>query len=298
MLPQRSEIPNGRRPTDVPGQTSATTAGRTSPRSARITASATWSNGRLLRVHHDRAGRRCAARSRAGPRPGRRRATCRPRGTRPHRDAACCARSRSSATRFSPNEIVADLRIPPQNRHGGSSSPASTRSSVSSIGPRHPHPMHFTIAHVAVDLDDDLGRLPGEVVQPVDVLGHEHVQRALALELDEREVRRVRLRVPHLAGAPVLPRPPPDLRIRHVVLQGRGLLGVRVLRPHAVRTAEVGDAGLGRDPRAREHHHVRRVAQPRRDRDEVFRHSADSTAATVRQGRRRPLVRRWRRPRP
>ena len=46
-----------------------------------------------------------------------------------------------------------------------------------------------------------LGRLAGGVMQAVDVLRDEHVQRALVLELDERAVRDVRLRVPHLAVA-------------------------------------------------------------------------------------------------
>ena len=44
--------------------------------------------------------------------------------------AAASARIRSSSTRFWPKEIVADLRMPPHERQGGSSSPARTRASV------------------------------------------------------------------------------------------------------------------------------------------------------------------------
>jgi hypothetical protein len=60
------------------------------------------------------------------------------------RDASSWARSRSSATRFSPKLIVADLRMPPQLRQGGSSSPAWTRASARSIGARSPQSRHTT----------------------------------------------------------------------------------------------------------------------------------------------------------
>ena len=52
---------------------------------------------------------------------------------------------------------------------------------------------------------------------------------------------------------PVLPREPAHLRVGEVVLQRRRLLGRRVLRPHPVRPAEVGDARVGRDAGAGEH---------------------------------------------
>ena len=58
--------------------------------------------------------------------------------------AACSARRRSSGTRPWPNEIVADFRIPPHVRHGGSASPARTRASARSIGARWPHDRHVT----------------------------------------------------------------------------------------------------------------------------------------------------------
>ena len=116
-----------------------------------------------------------------------------------------------------------------------------------------------------MDFHDDLVRLAGREVQPVDVLGHEEVQRLLVFELDERLVRGVRLRGPHLAAQPVLPRAPAHVGIAHVVLEGRGLLGRRVLGPHAVRPAEVGDPRLGRDAGAGERDDAvaRRVASPR-----------------------------------
>ena len=46
------------------------------------------------------------------------------------------ARSMTSGTSAWPKEIVSLLRIPPHTSHGGSSSPARTRASVSSIGRR------------------------------------------------------------------------------------------------------------------------------------------------------------------
>ena len=110
-----------------------------------------------------------------------------------------------------------------------------------------------------------LGVAPGRVVQAVDVLGDERVHVRDARELGDGAVPGVRLGAPHLGAQPVLPRELPHLGIRHVVLQRRGLLGRGVLRPHAVRAAEVGDAGLGGDARAGEDHDRARVAQPAGD---------------------------------
>ena len=58
--------------------------------------------------------------------------------------AARSARAMSSGTRPWPKEIVADFRMPPHVRHGGSSSPACTRASARSIGARSPHARHTT----------------------------------------------------------------------------------------------------------------------------------------------------------
>ena len=56
------------------------------------------------------------------------------------RSAATIAASMTSGTRFCPKEIVSLLTMPPQRSHDGSSSPARTRSSRSSIGRRSLHP--------------------------------------------------------------------------------------------------------------------------------------------------------------
>ena len=50
-----------------------------------------------------------------------------------------------------------------------------------------------------------------------------------------------------------LPRRPADLGVAEVGAQGAGPLGGGVLRPHAVRATEVGDAGVGRDAGAGQH---------------------------------------------
>jgi hypothetical protein len=50
----------------------------------------------------------------------------------------------------------------------------------------------------------------------------------------------------------------PDLGIGQVVLQRRRLLGARVLRPNALRPAEIGDPGVGGDARTGEHHDLLR----------------------------------------
>ena len=98
-------------------------------------------------------------------------------------------------------------------------------------GPRHPHCRHFascTVPWISISRD---ARRPGGEVQPVDVLGDERVHRRLLLQLRDRAVAGVRLRLPDLAAQPVLPRELPDLGVRDVVLERRGLLRRGVLRP-------------------------------------------------------------------
>ena len=76
-------------------------------------------------------------------------------------------------------------------------------------------------------------------MQAVDVLREQRAQRAALLEPDERPVTVVRLCRPRSTVEAVLPRSPPDLRIAHVVLERRRLLGSGILRPDAVGTTEV-----------------------------------------------------------
>lgn len=61
-----------------------------------------------------------------------------------HAFAIAAACPSTSGSRRSPNITVADLRIPPHARHGGSSSPAATRSSASSIEERAWHRVQRT----------------------------------------------------------------------------------------------------------------------------------------------------------
>ena len=58
------------------------------------------------------------------------------------------ARSINSGTSACPKEMVALFRMPPQSRHGGSSSPARTRSSAFCIGAVIPQAMHTTLRTV------------------------------------------------------------------------------------------------------------------------------------------------------
>ena len=67
-------------------------------------------------------------------RPDRPAASSPPRAAGRTRRAARIARSITSGTSACPNEIVSLFRMPPHVRHGGSSSPARTRSSASCIG--------------------------------------------------------------------------------------------------------------------------------------------------------------------
>ena len=96
-------------------------------------------------------------------------------------------------------------------------------------------------------LDDEGVRAAGALMQSVDVLRDERVQPAAALEGDERMMAGVGRRAPGRVMEPALPREPANLGIRHVVGDVRQPFGLGVLRPEALRSAEVGDAGVRRD---------------------------------------------------
>src|SRR5436190_2342179 len=100
------------------------------------------------------------------------------------------------------------------------------------------------------------------LVQPVDVLRHERVQFAAPLELDERAMTGVRPRVPCRMLDSALPRELPHLGIRHVVMDVGKLLGLRVLRPYTLRSAKIGNAGIGGDSRTGEDDDPRRLVYP------------------------------------
>ena len=185
MLPQQVGYSQRRR-----SDQRAPRAGSTSPSGSRTTTSATGVERGLLGVQ-DHEARAVPQRDLGQRRPrGRRRATCRSRGTRRRGPPRAATGWRSSGTRFSPKLIVADFRMPPHATHAGSSSPARTRSSVSSIGPRQSHAMHFASRTLPWISTTMLGRLPGRVVQPVDVLGDDAWQRSRAFE--RRRARRGR----------------------------------------------------------------------------------------------------------
>ncbi len=76
----------------------------------------------------------------------------------------------------------------------------------------------------------------------------------LLLELGERDVAGVGLTREQLAAGAVAPHVAAMVGILHVVLDVGLALGRGVLGPDALRPAEVGDARLGGDPRAGEHH--------------------------------------------
>ena len=177
-------------------------AGSTSPSWSRLTASAIRSNGvgwaftitrrarfagapgspaagytpRRYRGRGTRRRRRTPVRHGGGPRP---------RGSHRTRSSPTSGSHRTRGTRDRPRPADAVERGP--------------------MGPRHPHDMHFT-SRTLPWISMIRSGVAGRVVQPVDVLGHERVQVRAALDLGERDVAGVRLRVPHAARQPVLPR--------------------------------------------------------------------------------------------
>ena len=70
------------------------------------------------------------------------------------------APSMTSGTSAWPKEMVALLRMPPQTRHGGSSSPARTRSSAFCIGAVMPQLMQTTLRMVPCTSITFSGELP------------------------------------------------------------------------------------------------------------------------------------------
>ena len=170
-----------------------------------------------------------------------------------HSSLTRIARSITSGTSAWPKLIVSLFRIPPHTRHGGSSSPSTDpverlahRSPVLAVpAAREPHR--------AVHLDHLVRIVAGLLVQSVDVLRDDGEQPIRPFEFDDRTVSAVRFCGERGGVDPVLPGGPPHLRIVEVVLDVRGLLGRRVLRPQPVRTAEVRDPRVGRDPGAGEH---------------------------------------------
>ena len=128
-------------------------------------------------------------------------------------------------------------------------------------------------------LDHEVGRAAGPLVQAVDVLRDQRVQQAAVLELDERAMPGPWLRRPRGVMEPPLPGELPHLGIGHVVVDVREPLGFRVLRPDALRAAEVGDAGVGRDAGARQRDDARGTADPVAD--ELRRHFLSSGQRVV-----------------
>ena len=161
-----------------------------------------------------------------------------------------------------PNEIVSLLRMPPHTTHGGSSSPARTRSSVSSIGRRSPHSQQRVQRIVPCTSITLAGSLPACWCSPSMFWVTTATSLPWRSSSTSAAVPGVRLGRPGRRAQPVLPRGAAHLRIGEVVLDRRRLLGRRVLRPHPVRPAEVGDARVGRDAGAGEHRHPGGVVHP------------------------------------
>ena len=87
-------------------------------------------------------------------------------------------------------------------------------------------------------------------MKTVDVLRAGRVKRPCPLEPHQRGMPVVRLCLPRRAVQPRLPRQLPHVWIGHVVVDVRHPFRFRISGPDAVRPSEIGNAGLGGDPRA------------------------------------------------
>ena len=237
-------------------------AGSTSLIEPCSTASADRRRTASARRSRSRSSRRPRARGRRRRRPGRPAGSCRRRGTGRPRPPTRIARSITSGTSCWPNEIVSLLRMPPQSRHGGSSSPARTRSSTCCIGPRMPQPQHMNRRIVPCTSITRSGELPASWCSSSMFC----VMSACSLpRLSSSTSARwpaFGLRAPRRARQAVLPRGLAHLGIGQVVVDVGHLLGVRILGPHALRAAEVRNARVGRDAGAGEHDDALGVFDP------------------------------------
>ena len=111
--------------------------------------------------------------------------------SRSHAAAAASARNRSSATRLWPKLMVAELEDPVAGVAAGRRrrarrvllAGARTRSWTASAGWRSPQRHADHLERGPMDLDDPLRVVAGPLVEPVDVLRHQHVEPAAPLEV-------------------------------------------------------------------------------------------------------------------
>jgi hypothetical protein len=102
----------------------------------------------------------------------------------------------------------------------------------------------------AVDLDDPVRTRARRLVEPVHILRDQRLQLALRFQIDEGAVSGIWIALLRGAGELHLPGAAAHLGVAHVVLDRRHLLGLGILRPQTLRSAEVLDTGVGRDARS------------------------------------------------
>src|SRR6202008_442958 len=106
------------------------------------------------------------------------------------------------------------------------------------------------------------GVVPGLLMETVDVLGDDGEQLPAPLQLDQGAMARVGLGREHRRLEPSAPPRLSHLGIAHPITDVGLLLGAGVLRPDALRAAEVRDARVSRDPRTREDDDLPRLVYP------------------------------------
>ena len=188
-------------------------------------------------------------------------------GKTPSVEPTARRRSQDGGGRFGQEQVFRHKALTEADG-GGLQDPAADAAAVDldearRVGLAASHPLMDRLTRLAVAADeahDVAGRAvyldrscrvgPGFLMQPVDVLRHQCVEATAALELDERAVPRVGLGVPQRRRESVLPGAPAMFGIGQVGLQRHRLLGLGVLRPQAVRSPEILNARIGRNPGA------------------------------------------------
>ncbi len=167
---------------------------------------------------------------------------------------------RSSAARGSgsPKSTVAVRRMPPHTGQAGKEIPVAQPLLNLFAGKSGAAVRAADDVRRAMQLDDQLRIRSGALMQTVDVLRDDAAEFAASFQIDQRAMRRVRLRLeqPGIGLQSPLPISAAACFVFHEVADGRRLAG----RPDTVRPAIVGDAGLGRDSCSREDHDAIGVA--------------------------------------
>ena len=118
------------------------------------------------------------------------------------------------------------------------------------------------LAQRAMNLDHPLIGTAGQLVQAIDILGHQSVQTTALLESRQRIMARPRACLPYRRITPRQPGLAPDCRVADVITNIGEFFCVRVARPQSLRPTKIRNARGRGDTGAGQYHHSCGALQP------------------------------------